>query len=330
MLAIQMTAIGTADVLQAVTIENPNPSTGQIKVQIRAAGVNPVDTKLRSRGMIFPDALPAIPGCDGAGVVTECGQGVSRFKPGDEVWFCNGGLGREPGNYAEFAVVAEQVARFKPASLSFHEAAAAPLVLITAWEALFDHARLQAGQTVLIHAAAGGVGHVAIQLAKHTGARVIATLGNTENERFIRQLGADEIINYKQQDFAAETLRLTNNFGADVVLDCVGGDTFRRSISATACYGKLVTLLDPGSDMNWKEARERNLNIGFVLMLTPMVRDLPAARLHQGDILDQCARLCDAGKLKIHVSKAFPLRDAAEAHRLIEGGHVCGKVVLMS
>jgi NADPH2:quinone reductase len=329
MLAIQMTAIGAADVLQAANLENPNPSAGQIKVQIKAAGVNPVDTKLRSRGMIFPDALPAIPGCDGAGVVTECGHGVSRFKPGDAVWFCNGGLGREPGNYAEFALVDEQVARIKPASLSFHEAAAAPLVLITAWEALFDHARLQTGQTVLIHAAAGGVGHVAIQLAKHIGARVIATLGNTENERFIRQLGADEIINYTQKDFAAETLRLTNNLGADVVLDCVGGDTFRRSISATACYGCLVTLLDPGTDMNWKEARERNLNIGFVLMLTPMVRDLPAARLHQGDILDQCARLCDAGKLKIHVSKIFSLRDAAAAHRLIEEGHVCGKIVLM-
>jgi NADPH:quinone reductase len=329
MLAIQMTAAGSSDVLRVCELPDPVPAAGQIKVQIKAAGVNPVDTKLRSRGLIFADALPAVLGCDGAGVVTDCGAGVALFKPGDEVWFCNGGLGREPGNYAEYAVVDEKVAHSKPASLSFHQAAAAPLVLITAWEALFDRAQLQAGQTVLIHAAAGGVGHVAIQLAKHIGAKVIATLGNTANESFVRQLGADEVINYKQNDFVAETLRLTGNQGADVVLDCVGGETFRRSVSATACYGKLITLLDPVSDMSWKEARERNLNIGFVLMLTPMIRDLPEARLHQGKILDECARLCDAGKLSIYVSQVLPLREAAQAHGLVEAGHTRGKIVLV-
>lgn len=329
MLAIHMTAAGSADVLHAVELAEPVPAAGQLKIQIKAAGVNPVDTKLRSRGMLFPDALPAVPGCDGAGIVTECGAGVTKFIPGDEVWYCNGGLGREPGNYAECTIVDEKVARKKPLSLSFNEAAAAPLVLITAWEALFDRGQLQAGQTALIHAAAGGVGHVAIQLAKHIGARVIATVGNPENEHFVRQLGADEVINYKQKDFVTETLRLTNNMGADLVFDCVGGETFRRSIPAVACYGKLITLLDPGNDVVWKEARERNLSIGFVLMLTPMVRDVPQARMHQGDILDQCARLCDTGKLKVHVSKAFSLREAAEAHRLIETGHVCGKIVLV-
>jgi NADPH:quinone reductase len=329
MLAIQMTAAGSTDVLRAVELPDPVPAAGQIKVQIKAAGVNPVDTKLRSRGLIFADALPAILGCDGAGVVTQCGAGVALFKPGDEVWFCHGGLGREPGNYAEYAVVDEKVARSKPVSLSFHQAAAAPLVLITAWEALFDRAQLQAGQIVLIHAAAGGVGHVAIQLARHIGARVIATTGNTANESFVRQLGADEVINYKQNDFVAETLRLTKNKGADVVFDCVGGETFRRSVAATACYGKLITLLDPGSDMSWKEARERNLNIGFVLMLTPMIRDLPEARLHQGKILDECAQLCDAGKLNIYVSQVLPLREAAQAHGLVEAGHTRGKIVLV-
>ena len=329
MLVIQMTAAGSTDVLRAIELPDPVPAAGQIKVQIKAAGVNPVDTKLRSRGLLFADALPAVLGCDGAGVVTDCGAGVAQFKPGDEVWFCHGGLGREPGNYAEYAVVDEKVARSKPAALSFHQAAAAPLVLITAWEALFDRAQLQAGQTVLIHAAAGGVGHVAIQLAKHIGARVIATTGNTANESFVRQLGADEVINYKQNDFVAETLRLTKNKGADVVLDCVGGETFRRSVLAIACYGKLITLLDPGSDMSWKEARERNLNIGFVLMLTPMIRDLPEARLHQGKILDECARLCDAGKLNIYVSQVLPLREAAQAHGLVEAGHTRGKIVLV-
>lgn len=328
MLAIQMTATGSVDVLKVVELPEPVPTAGQVKVRIMAAGINPVDTKLRSRGLLFPDAMPAILGCDAAGVVTECGPGVALFHPGDEVWFCHGGLGREPGNYAEYTVVDEKIARKKPASLSFNQAAAAPLVLITAWEALYDRAQLKSGQTILIHAAAGGVGHVAIQLAKNIGARVIATLGNDANVSFVRQLGADEVINYKQNDFVAETMRLTKNKGADVVLDCVGGETFRRSMSATACYGNLVTLLDPGSDVIWKAARDRNLNIGFVLMLTPMVQNLPEARLHQGKILDECAKLCDAGKLNILVSQVLPLREAAQAHGLIESGHTRGKIVL--
>ncbi|MDQ1363669.1 MAG: NADPH:quinone reductase, partial [Pseudomonadota bacterium] len=320
MQAIQMIATGSVDVLQIAEIAEPVPAAGQVKVQIRAAGVNPVDAKLRNRGMLFPDALPAIPGCDGAGIVTACGSGVTIFKPGDAVWYCNGGLGREPGNYAEFALVDEKIARRKPAAMSFNEAAAAPLVLITAWEALFDRGKLQPGHTVLIHAGAGGVGHVAVQLARHAGATVIATVGNPENENFVRQLGADEIINYKQKDFVAEVLRLTGDKGADVVFDCVGGETFRRSIPVVACYGKLITLLDPGNDVAWKEARERNLSIGFVLMLTPMIKDLPQARMHQGKILDQCAQLIETGKLRIHVSRVFALRDAAQAHRLVETG----------
>jgi NADPH2:quinone reductase len=329
MLAIHMTATGAAEVLQAVELAEPAPGPGQIKVRLKAAGVNPVDTKLRSRGLIFQN-LPAILGCDGAGVVAACGAGVSTFKPGDEVWFCNGGLGREPGNYAEFTVVAETVARRKPKSMSFTEAAAAPLVLITAWEALFDRGHVKAGQTVLIHAAAGGVGHVAVQLAKNAGARVIATASTPENIAYVRQLDADEVINYKQTDFVAETLRLTNQQGVDLVLDCVGGETFRKSLACTACYGEVITLLDPGTDVAWKDARERNLRIGFVLMLTPMVRDLPKARAHQGDILDACGKLCDEGKLKIHVSHILPLRDAAKAHKLIESGHTQGKIVLLA
>lgn len=329
MLAIHMTATGAVEVLQPVELAEPVPGPNQIKVRLKAAGVNPVDTKLRSRGLYFQN-LPAILGCDGAGVVAACGAGVTRFKPGDEVWFCNGGLGREQGNYAQFTLVDERVARHKPKSLSFIEAAAAPLVLITAWEALFDRGHVKAGQTVLIHAAAGGVGHVAVQLAKHAGARVIATASTPENIACVRKLGADDIINYKQTDFVAETLKLTGNQGADLVLDCVGGETFRKSLSCAACYGEVVTLLDPGTEVVWKEARERNLRIGFVLMLTPMVRDLPEARAHQGEILDACGKLCDEGKLKIHVTHTLPLRDAAKAHKLIEGGHTQGKIALVT
>jgi NADPH2:quinone reductase len=283
---------------------------------------------LRSRGFFFHDALPAILGCDGAGTVVEVGSGVTRFRLGDAVWFCQGGLGLEPGNYADFAVVDEVVARHKPTTFDFVAAAAGPLVLITAWEALYDRARLEYGQTVLIHAGAGGVGHVAVQLAKLRGATVIATAGSEERAAFVRGLGADEVLLYREIDFVSAVLERTGQKGVDIVLDTVGGETFRRSIEVCAHYGDLVTLLEPGSDVLWKEARNRNLRVGFELMLTPMLRVLPEAREHHGEILDRCAQLIDGGQLTVHVSHCLPLRDAARAHTLIESGSMQGKVVL--
>ena len=172
MKVIEMREAGGPAVLQVV--ERPRPElTGpsDLLVRLKAAGVNPVDTKIRQRGPLIPDGLPAVLGCDGAGVVEEAGAEVTRFKPGDEVWFCHGGLGGPVGNYAEYIVLDHQLAQVKPLSIDFVQAGAAPLVLLTAWEALNDRARLSAGQTVLIHAGAGGVGHVAIQLARAAGAQ---------------------------------------------------------------------------------------------------------------------------------------------------------------
>jgi len=329
MKAVLMTREGEPDVLEYHDVPEPEiRSSSQIKVRLRAAGVNPVDTKLRARGLFYADALPAILGCDGAGTVVEVGGGVTRFRSGDAVWFCNGGLGREAGCYAEYAVVEEMVARTKPSALDFTSAAAGPLVLITAWESLYDRAGLEYGQHVLIHAGAGGVGHVAVQLAKLRGATVIATVGSEERAAFVRKLGADEVIPYKEQDFVAAVLGYTDQKGADVVLDTVGGETFRRSIEACSHYGNLVTLLDPGTDVNWKEARNRNLRIGFELMLTPMLRDLPEARAHHGDILDRCAQLIDGGRLSLTIGRSLPLAQAARAHALLEAGGMQGKVVL--
>ena len=329
MKAIHMTDSGGPEVLQLVDVPEPEPGAGEIKVRLHAAGVNPVDTKLRSRGVFFENALPAILGCDGAGTVAQVGAGVTMFKAGDEVWFCHGGLGREPGNYAEASVVPAGVARKKPASLSFEQAAAAPLILITAWEALFDRASLQRGQSVLIHGGAGGVGHVAIQLARHAGARVCATVGSDANARFAESLGADLVVNYRQRPFVEAVLDWTGGRGVDVALDIMGGQVFVDTFRAMAHYGNLITLLDPGGTVNWKEARNRNLRIGFELMLTPMLLDLPEARAHQGTILDRCAALCDAGALNIEVSGVLPLAQAAEAHRQIETGHTRGKLVLV-
>lgn len=328
MKAILMTAIGEPDVLQFQDIKEPEISAAtQIKVKLHAAGVNPVDTKIRRNGVFYDNPLPAVLGCDGAGVVVETGSKVSQFKAGDKVWFCHGGLGREQGNYAEYTVIDERWVSLMPETFSFTEAAAAPLVLITAWGALFDRGGLQEGQTVLIHAGAGGVGHVAIQLAKLKGAKVLTTVTSGQKAEFVKSLGADEAIIYTQNGFANAVNNLTEGKGADLVFDTVGAAVFKESIEVTAHFGRLVTLLDPG-ELNLGEARMRNLLIGFELMLTPMLRDLPEARDKHVEILNQCAKWADKGLLKPHVSKHLSLKEASLAHQLIEAGHTSGKIVL--
>jgi NADPH2:quinone reductase len=329
MKAILMSAIGGSDVLLEQEIAEPIlTSATEIKVRLHAAGVNPVDTKIRKGGLFYPNAeLPAVLGCDGAGEVVEIGESVTNFKIGDKVWFCNGGLGREQGNYAEFTTIDQRWASLMPQSVSFENAAASPLVLITAWGALFERGNLKVGETVLIHAGAGGVGHVAIQLAKIAGANVITTVSSNEKAEFVKSLGADEIIFYNQTDVAAEVNRLTSNRGADLVFDTVGADIFKASISCTAHFGRIVTLLD-ASNLDLNEARMRNLLIGFELMLTPMLRDLDLERDKQISLLKKCANYIDAGKLKIHVSHVLPLPKAKAAHDLIEQGHTMGKIVL--
>jgi NADPH2:quinone reductase len=328
MKAILMTAVGEVDVLKYQDIPEPEISEAtQIKIKLQAAGVNPVDTKVRHNGLFFDQPLPAVLGCDGAGIVVETGTAVSQFKVGDKVWFCNGGLGREQGNYAQYTVLDERWVSLSPKTFSFIEAAAAPLVLIAAWGALFDRGGLQAGQTVLIHAGTGGVGHVAIQLAKLKGAKVITTVSSAQKADFVKNLGADEAIIYTQQDFVATVNELTGGKGTDLVFDTVGSAIFEKSIAATAHFGRLITLLDPG-ELNLNEARMRNLLIGFELMLTPMLRDLPEARDKHINILNNCAQWADQGLLKLHVSKQLPLEEAAIAHQLIETGHTTGKIVL--
>lgn len=331
MKVIEMRETGGPAVLQLA--ERPRPElTGpaDLLVRIKAAGINPVDTKIRMRGPLIPGGLPAVLGCDGAGVVESVGPEVTRFKPGDEVWFCHGGLGGPVGNYAEYIVLDHQYAQAKPLSLDFVQAGAAPLVLLTAWEALSDRARLSAGQTVLIHAGAGGVGHVAIQLARAAGARVCTTVSGPEKADFAHALGAEYCINYREEDLVEAVMDWTEGRGVDVALDTVGPEVFRRTIPAMAHYGDLVSILDPGPDLDLKEARNRNLRISLELMLTPMLFNLQRARAHQGEILRRCAKMIDRGDIKIHVSQTFPLAEAQEAHKRIEEGHVTGKLALTS
>lgn len=332
MKVIEMRETGGPSVLTLTERATPVPTTPtELLVRLHAAGVNPVDAKIRARGVMVPDGLPAVLGCDGAGVVEAVGDQVSRFRPGDPVWFCHGGLGGPAGNYAEYALVDEAIAQPKPRNLDFVQAAAAPLVLIAAWGALYDRAGLTADKTVktvLVHAGAGGVGHVAIQLARLAGARVCTTVSGPRKAELARSLGADRTIDYKQEDLVEAVMDWTGGRGVDVALDTVGPEVLARTIPAMAHYGDLVTILQPAPDQDWKEVRSRNLRIGFELMLTPLLRELPEARAHQGEILRRCAQWIDDGELRIQVSETFPLAEVAEAHRRIEEGHTQGKLVL--
>lgn len=330
MKAVVMTTPGNASVLQYqdvpdVAIQSPR----EVLIRLQAAGINPIDTKIRGRGTFYPEQMPAVLGCDGAGVVEAVGEQVQQFQPGDEVYFCQGGLGKlGTGNYAQFTVVDERFLAPKPQSVSFAEAAAAPLVLITAWEALYDRGRLEAGRKVLIHAGAGGVGHVAIQLAKLQGAEVCTTVSTSEKAEFVKDLGADLPILYKDTDVVEAVQDWTKGEGVELAFDTVGGDTFEGTFPAVQMYGDIVTLLKPG-EVDWSSARSRNLRIGLELMLTPQLQNHLKAQQAQADILKQCSRLIDQGKLRIQLSHTFPLPEASKAHQLLESGSRQGKIALV-
>jgi NADPH:quinone reductase len=330
MKAVLMAAPGGVEVLKIADVPLPTlVDPLEVLVRVRAVGVNPLDTKVRKLHFLYPENLPVVLGCDGAGVVERVGENVSRFKLGDEVYFFNGGLGREPGTYAEYTVVHESCTARKPTRLSMVEAAAIPLVLISPWEALVDRAALAPGETVLVHGGAGGVGHIAVQLARHRGARVAATVSSELKAAFVKTLGAELAIAYREEDFVDATLRWTRGIGADVVLDTVGGPVFCKSFGALRMYGRISTLLSTAcalSEIN--RARMRNLTVGYVQTTAPSVLGDNAARRAQTRILETAAPLFDRGDLKVTVSEVLPLEEAAVAHRLVEEGHTIGKVVL--
>lgn len=322
---------GGVEVLEYREITEPQiQSPTQVKVAIQAAGINPIDTKIRRRGLFFDDALPAVLGCDGAGLVMEVGKQVKAFQVGDRVWFCHGGLGREQGNYAQYTVIEQTELSRMPKTLDFSAAAAAPLVVITVWEALFDRAKLEPGQTVLIHAGAGGVGHVAIQMALQHGARVATTVSSNDKAQYVTSLGVEKVIHYKDNNnnVSDEINEWTEGKGVQVVFDTVGGKVLSDCFAYSAEYGHVVTLLEPPEDINWKTVRSKNITLSFELMLSPMLRPLVAARQHQIEILNTAAKMIDAGKLQIRIQQHFVLETVDEAHVLIESGHSFGKLVI--
>jgi NADPH:quinone reductase len=329
MRAILMTAVGGPEVLQLVELPEPEiTAEHDVRVRLRAAGINPVDYKLRSGGTIG-GALPAILGWDGAGVVESVGVAVTRLRPGDEVYFCDGGFGPTPGTYAELKVLDERHVALKPRRLSFVQAAAAPLVTITAWEALLERARVAGDQFVLVQAGAGGVGHMSLQIARLAGARVATTVKPGAKAELASSLGAELCIDYRREDVGERLRAWTGTHGADVVHDTVGGKTFTACFSLVRPYGDLVSNVEsPWEAEAIRLMHDRNLRVSFTWMPAPSVFGWSEHRERQRRILEQAAAQFDAGDLRIAVGATFPLEQAAQAHRALEAGEILGKAVL--
>jgi NADPH:quinone reductase-like Zn-dependent oxidoreductase len=303
MQAIRVHNYGGSDVLKLETIAQPEPQPNEVLIRVEAAGVNQLDCKIRSGFMkeFFPLPLPYTPGMDVAGTVEAIGADVKAFQVGQAVY----GM-PSMGAYAEFATAPQDVIALKPQMLDFVQAASVPMVAATAYQALFNYADLQPGQAILIHAASGGVGMFAVQLAKWKGAYVIGTT-SAANIDFVRSLGADQVIDYTATPFEQVVKDV------DVVLDNIGGDTQERSYSVLKPGGILVATPVPP---NAQEAQKRGVR-------AEMVNGKISTAL-----LKEIANLLDSGQVKTVVTQTFSLSEARHAQELSQGGHVHGKIVL--
>ncbi|WP_417531540.1 NADP-dependent oxidoreductase [Marinobacter lipolyticus] len=303
---------GDRDVLQVVTSEVPAPDSGQVLIRIHGAGLNPIDWKTR-KGLGFAarqieHSLPWTPGYDVAGEVVAVADDVTTLAPGDRVMGMIG-FPATGGGYAQYTLAAADELAIVPEELDLVTAGALPLAALTAWQALFEVAKLESGQKILIHAGAGGVGHFAVQFALERGAHVVAT-ASAGNRDFLAELGVHEVIDYRTTDVAEEC------YGLDVVLDLVGGEAGKRSLHTLGEHGVLVTIPTVTADEIISAAEELGLR-AHGMTVRPDV-------FH----LDEIAELIEDGDVKVHIEQAFPLARVADAHELLEGGHVRGKLVL--
>lgn len=321
-----ITRYGGPEVFETQDVPVPDLKPGHVLIRCAASSVNPVDTKIRAGMPAFKPDVPAILHGDVAGVVEAVGGGGDAFKPGDEVYACAGGVKGMAGALAEFMLADADLVALKPASLSMAEAAALPLVTITAWEALIDRARVQPGDKVLIHAGAGGVGHVAVQIAKAAGAIVHATVSTPEKQAIARELGADHVIDYRSVPVADYVAQYTGGKGFDVVFDTVGGGNIDHSFEAVRALGQVV-LIAARTSHDLSPLHSKGVSLHVVLMLLPMLLGRGVAR--HGDILRRAADLVANGRLRPLIDpRRFAFEQVGEAHALLESGKAVGKVVL--
>lgn len=326
MKAMIINTYGSNDSFQLAQVDKPQVKPGHVLIKIAASSVNTVDTMIKSMGsdLPFSPTTPAILGMDFAGVVEEVGEGVSRFAVGDEVYGCAGGLGDLQGALAEYMVADEQLVALKPKNLSMREAAALPLVGITAYEGL-QRAQISAGQTVLVHGGAGGVGHVALQLAKHFGANVYATGSGTEKMSLIEKLGATAI-DYRSEPVQQYVDKHTQGYGFDIVFDSVGGANMTNSFEAAKLNGHVSSTVSL-VELDLSTAHMKGLSLHVVFMLIQMIHN--TRREEHAQILDDLTRIVEAGGLvPVLDEQEFTLEQAGKAHARLESGQAVGKVVI--
>lgn len=305
-------------------VSMPSAGDGQIVIKVEASGVNFSDVMQRRNKYVFPVSLPYLPGFEVAGIVTELGKGVENISVGDRVvaMLPNG------GGYAQYAVTASYLAAVIPPTISAQESLALQVQGLTAYLMLKDGAKLQSGQTVLIHAAAGGVGTLLVQIAKQMGAgKIIATASNAEKLAVAKSLGADELINYTESDWAQKVNGATGGKGVDLILDATGGEILRNSFNCLAPFGRLINFGNPTGESTSIEAftlvNNNQILQGFGL----------ASYFEKPDLMQEAYQYlfsqAATGKLKVHIGQTFPLNDAAEAHGQMENRKTTGKIALI-
>ena len=311
---------------EVADVEKPEVKPGHVLVKIEASSVNTVDTMIRKMGKELPLSpdTPAILGMDFAGTVEAVGDGVKDFSVGDEVYGCAGGLADLSGTLAEYMVADSNLIARKPENLSMREAAALPLVAITAYEGL-QRAGIKQARKVLVHGGSGGVGHVALQLAKHWGADVYSTGGGEKQLALIEQLGATGI-NYKSESVEDYVAKHTDGAGFDLVFDSVGGANLTKSFEAAALNGQIATTVSM-CELDLTPAHFKGLSLHVVFMLIPMLHNF--RRQDHANILGDLAQICESGGLKPVLDEdQFSLEQVGQAYARLESGQAMGKVVV--
>ena len=326
MKAMIIREFGSSDVFEPAEIAKPEVTPGHVLIKIAATSINTVDTMIRQMGKALPISpeLPAVLGMDFAGTIEEVGEGVSEYAVGDEVYGCAGGLGDLPGTLAEYLVADANLIAHKPKKLTMREAAALPLVGITAYEGL-TRAGITQGQKVLVHGGSGGVGHVALQLARHFGAQVCSTGGGDKQLELIKALGATAI-NYKTEAVADYVAEYSDGAGFDVVFDSVGGPNMANSFEAAALNGQVASTVAM-VELDLSLAHFKGLSLHVVFMLIPMIHNYK--REKHAEILRKLADIVDEGGLRpVLDEQRFSLKEAGKAHDRLSSGQAIGKVVV--
>ncbi|MEM7144879.1 MAG: zinc-dependent alcohol dehydrogenase family protein [Verrucomicrobiota bacterium] len=326
MKAMLINAYGADAIFEAAEVDRPEVKNGHVLVKIAASSVNTVDTMIRTMGKELPLSpdTPAILGMDFAGTVEAVGEGVETVSVGDEVYGCAGGLADLPGTLADYIVADQNLIAHKPANLSMKEAAALPLVAITAYEGL-TRAGIKEGQKVLVHGGSGGVGHIALQLAKHFGAKVYSTGGGDKQLALIEQLGATPI-NYKTETVEEYVAKHTGGGGFELIFDSVGGANLTNSFEAAALNGQIATTVAM-CELDLSPAHFKGLSLHVVFMLIPMLHNFK--REEHAAILHALKEIIEAGRLTpVLDENTYSLSEAGAAHARLESGQAMGKIVI--